>query len=126
MNQIAENAVITAIRDRPIKRRMSFPAKAATRRIEIKPSWKVAGFSTDAAESAAKRVGFADAVLTNWKPGNFDQWGATNTAVCGKKSEEEAGSNALCPASDRRDRSCGLGSPYSKPSTAEDGLPHPD
>ena len=131
MNQIAEMAVIAAISYGSIEWGMGFPTNTATRVYKINPGRieagrKVAGFSTDAAESAAKRLGLAFAALTNWKPGDFDQWSTTNTAIGGKKSKEEAGSNALCPVSDRRGRSCELGSPYSKPSTAEDGLPHPE
>jgi hypothetical protein len=56
----------------------------------------------------------------------LNQRGFANAAIGGKKSKEEAGSNALCPARDRIGRRCGPGSPYSKASTAEDGLPHPE
>jgi hypothetical protein len=48
-----------------------------------------------------------------------------DTAIGGKNGKKETGSNTLCPAADRRDRCCGLGSPYSKPGTAEDRLPCP-
>ncbi len=126
MYQIAESAVITAISHRPIERRMSLSTQTAARRPGIETSRKVRSFSADAAESSGQRPGLVHAVFTNWKLGNFNQWGATNAAIGGKKSKEETGSNALCPASDRSGRSCGLGSPYSKPGTAEDALPHPE
>jgi len=68
----------------------------------------------------------AQACAADRKAGNFNQWGAADAAIGRKKRKEEAGSNAFCPASDWSSRCCGLGSPYSKPSTAEDGLPRPD
>ena len=105
---------------------MSLSTETATGRPRIEAGRKVRSFSADAAESSGQRPGLVQAVFTHRKPGNFNQWSATNAAIGGKKSKEEAGSNALCPASDRSGRSCGLGSPYSKPGTAEDALPHPE
>ena len=126
MNQIAESAVITAISHRPVKWRMSLSTKSATGRGGIETSLEVASFSADAAKNATQRPRLMHTVLTDWQAGNFNQWSTANAAIGGKKSKKETGSNALRPASDRSGRSCGLGSPYSKPSTAEDGLPHPE
>jgi hypothetical protein len=125
MNQIAEIALVTAISHRPIERRMSFPANAAAGISGVETRRKVAGFAANLAERAGKWLKLANAIRTNRKPGNFNEWGAANAAIGWKKSKEETGGNALCPASDRGGRSCGLGSPYSKPSTAEDALPAP-
>jgi len=104
---------------------MSFSTKTAVRIGWIKAGRDIASFSADSAKNAAQLPNLERAIFTNWNPGNLNQRSATNSAIGGKKSKEEAGSNALCPASDRCGRSCGLGSPYSKPGTAEDGLPHP-
>jgi hypothetical protein len=105
---------------------MSFSTKTAPRIAGIKAGRNIASFSADTAKNATQLPSLERAILTNWNPGNLNQRSTTNAAIGGKKSKEEAGSNALCPANDRRGRSCGLGSPYSKPGTAEDGLPHPE
>ena len=65
------------------------------------------------------------AVFTNGKAGNPNQRGITDTAIGGKKRKKDAGSNALCPVGEPMARCLALGSPYSKPSIAEDGLPQP-
>jgi hypothetical protein len=83
-------------------------------------------FSADVASAGFQWREGLEAILANWKTGNFKQWGSTDTAIGGKKRKEEASGGSLCPASDEGDRGFGLGSPYSKPGTAEDGLPHPE
>ena len=65
------------------------------------------------------------AFFTNGKAGNPNQRRTTDTAVGGKKRKKHTGSSALCPAGEPMVRCLALGSPYSKPSTAEDGLPQP-
>lgn len=125
MDQVAESAIVAAISDRPIERRMEFPANPAARLGRIKTGGEIASFSADAAERAAQRARFGHTVFADRNAGNFNQRGAANAAIGGKKRKEEAGSNALCPASGRSGHCCGLGSPYSKPGTAEDGLPRP-
>lgn len=125
MNKIPESAIVAAIGYRAIEGRMRFSAQPTAGIGLVETSRKVAGFSADPAESAAQRLRFLHTVRTDWKAGNLNKRSTTNAAIGGKKSKEEAGSNTLCPARDRRGHSCGLGSPYSKPGTAEDGLPHP-
>jgi hypothetical protein len=126
VDQIAESAVVAAISNRPLKRRMRLPAKTAKTLSRLKIGGEVAGFSADSAQRTAQLARLVKAAFTDWQPGNLNQRGFTNAAIGGKKSKEEAGSTALCPASDRIGRRCGLGSPYSKASTAEDGLPNPE
>ena len=65
------------------------------------------------------------AVFTSGKARNPNQRRTTETAVGGKKRKKDTGSGALCPAGEPPVRCLALGSPYSKPSTAEDGLPQP-
>jgi hypothetical protein len=40
------------------------------------------------------------AALADRDAGNFNQWGAANAAIGGKKRKKEAGSKAFCPAND--------------------------
>ena len=126
MNEVTQRAVIAAIRNRAVKRRMSFLAQPALCPRRIESRRKVPCLSANRAERSAHRLRFAQTIPANWSSGNFNQRGAANAAIGGKKRKKEAGSNSFCPASDPRDHCCGLGSPYSKPSTAEDGLPAPD
>ena len=127
MNQIAQGAIVAAIGDRALKRRRSQATEAAAR-IDLVAralygEWQ--GLTANSAIGVPKGPKRVEAIVANGKPRNFDQRGTTDTAIGWKKCEKQAGSNALCPADDRMDRCCGPGNPYSKASTAEDGLPHP-
>jgi len=126
VNEIAKSALVASVGDGAIKGRMQLSTEAASGLCGIKSGGKVAGFSADSTESAGQGTRLAYTGLANRQAGNLNERSTTKAAIGGKKRKEEAGSKALCPASDRRGRSCGLGSPYSKPGTAEDGLPHPE
>ncbi|HVN20119.1 MAG TPA: hypothetical protein VMU05_15135 [Dongiaceae bacterium] len=126
VDQIAEYAVIAAEGYSSVERGMNFLtiATAVTRRIET--GRDIAGLSADPTQRCAERTKLMKTQTTNWNARNFNQRDAADAAIGGKKGKEEAGSSAFCPASDESTRCRGVGSPYSKPGTAEDGLPRPD
>jgi hypothetical protein len=80
-------------------------------------------FSANAATRPRERSHRFQAAFTNGEPGNPDQRGIADTAIGRKKRKKEARRSMLCPMA----RTCGMTqvSPYSKASTAEDGLPQP-
>src|SRR5208283_43831 len=127
MNQIAQGAVVATVGDRALKRRRSQSTEtaAAVERLALGLYGVRQGLTADGAIRAGQWPKGREAIVTNGKPGNLDQRGTTDTAIGGEKRKKQAGSSALCPADDRMDRCCGPGNPYSKASTAEDGLPHP-
>src|SRR6266853_4096132 len=151
MDQVAQFTVIAAIGDRPLERRIRALAEkaprlnfnaihlSAIRLSAIRPctihvSRYVQSLSANGAVRSLQRPQRDQTGFTNGEPGNFDEWGTTNTAIGGEQSEEQSRRNALGPACEPMIRQpmvrrSALGSPYSKPSTvtatAEDGLQHP-
>jgi hypothetical protein len=135
MDEIAERAVIASVGYCSLEWRMLMLTDPATDVGSVDAAGSLqTGHSPRGAEVLSADVASAgfqgreglEAILANWEAGNFKQWGSTDTAIGGKKRKEEASGGSLCPASDEGDRGFGLGSPYSKPGTAEDGLPHPE
>jgi hypothetical protein len=134
MDEIAERAVVASVGDCSLEWRMLMLADPAADAdsvdaagiLRIGYSRSAEVLSADVASAGFQWREGMQAIFANRKAGNFKQRGSTNTAIGGKKRKEETGYCALCPASDEGDRGFGLGSPYSKPGTAEDGLPHPE
>ena len=129
MDQVTQCAVITAIGDRALERWWSKPAKPASGRGAIESSERLQSSSARLSANIAQRTGQwprrVQTVFTNGKARRLQQRGTTDMAIGWKKRKKEAGSSEFCPAGDPSGHSCGLGSPYSKAGTAEDGLPHP-
>lgn len=140
VDEIAERTVIASVGDGSLEGRMLMLADAATDgngsngQRDCRSDRFCSGHTACGAEVLSAYVASArsqwreglQALFADWETGNFKQRGSTDTAIGRKKRKEETGCCALCPASDEGNRGIGLGSLYSKPGTAEDGLPHPE
>jgi hypothetical protein len=125
VDEVTQTAVVASVGDRPFERRMGALAESAEGVGAVGEDGREQSFSANGAERSFEGMESAQAVLTHGKAGNANQRGTTETAVGGKKRKKDTGSNALCPAGEPMVRCLALGSPYSKPSTAEDDLPQP-
>ena len=125
VDQVAQAAVVASVSHCPLERRMQALAESAESAGAFGERRREQCFSADAAERSLERTERAQAVFTNGKTGNPNQRRTTDTTVGGKKRKKDTRGDALCPAGEPMVRCVALGSPYSKPSTAEDGLPQP-
>ncbi len=145
MDQVAQSAVIAAIGNRPLERRINAPAERAPRVFNfsfslirtirlcaIDPGRDTQGLSANHAVLPLQRPQRAQTTLANGKPGNSQKWGTADTAIGRKKREEQGRKRALGKAGERMIcqtmtcktmisqimfRRLALGCPYSKPST---------
>src|SRR5579863_887456 len=82
--------------------------------------------ATNRTQPALHREDQVQALGANWKPGDVDERGGADAAVCGKKNSEKTLSSAASPGrsplrNNRRPSHCNTG-PDSVLTTAEDGL----
>ncbi len=123
MDQFLQSAVIAPKCDRSLERRMSTLAKPAERIGSIRKQRRQQRLTTHRTERSAQRANRLQARLANGQTRNFNQRRTTKAAIGGEKRKEQAGSGLLCPARESMIRCLALGTPYSEPGTAEDGLP---
>src|SRR5208337_4139037 len=93
MNQVAQSAVIAAVGDRPLERRIRALTKHAPRLstphfFAIHIGRDMQGLSANLAVRPLQRSQREQTVFTNWKPGNSKERGTTDTAIGRKESEE--------------------------------------
>jgi len=103
MDQVAQPALITAVGDGSLKRRIGALTEKAPRLTvtiiltliltairfqQINADWAVQRFSANGAVRPLERSKLEQTCFTNGKSGNSKEWRTTDTAIGGEKSEE--------------------------------------
>ncbi len=125
MDQVAQSAIVGAVGNRTLKGRMCSLAQSAQSVTAVRKCRREQRFSADAAERPLEWAQHIEAAFTDRQAGNPNQRATTDTAVGGKKRKEQTGGSVFRPSGEPGTRCMTLRSAYSKPSTAEDGLPQP-